>query len=214
MDKSEKQSDTKEENQEQTENEQSAEEQGKESNRLFTQSEFDKALKREKERAKQEIAAKYDDIDLEEFAQVKAQLRNALESKKTENKPNELETAKGQIAELSNKLSEMNELNESFKKSQVKLQIMSDTRYAALPRVYKERIAESTNPNDVMDSADALLAEWQKDLEANAPKIAVGKAIPQAGGAVANPYAPTPDAQAAVLREQMRIKLEAINKPS
>jgi hypothetical protein len=197
-----------------------SEEHKKESNKSFTQSEHDKALKKElaKEREKlrnevrEELTKEIG--DLTEIKSLQTELKTAREAKEKaeQDKLSDVQKMEMAIQEAINQNQELAQQNEQFRIEQTKASVLNDPRYSVLPRVYREKIQGGTDPNIVAASAEELLAEYQKDMETVASKN-IGKAIPGGAGKIEFDFKPSIDQQANMLKQNVLAKINGLGKP-
>ena len=76
------------------------------------------------------------------------------------------------VTELTNAKSEL----DKYKKLQVKNDVLNGAEFAQLPRAYKNMVELSESQDDVMESAKAVLAEFEKDT---GKKITASFGIPE-----------------------------------
>lgn len=129
----------------------------KQSTKTFTQSDFDKHIAREKAR----IEEKYGDYETN-----KARLDELEKSIKDKAmaEMSELEKATATITDLNTKIEVLANSNLSLNKDIVRSKVLSSQDFNILPDVYKNAIISSDNEEEVLDSAKAILEQYNKDF--------------------------------------------------
>lgn len=141
----------------QTTDEQQTQEPEKQTNRTFTQSEVDKlvseSLKKEKE--------KYGDVE-----SIKDELARLREEKKKSEleKLDETERLKVELEEIQRARDEAQREVSAYKQRQRLQDILSDSKYAKMPKAYKNMVQYSEDQEVMLKSADNALAEFERDF--------------------------------------------------
>jgi len=128
----------------------------KATNRVFTQSEYDRAVAQQMKRAN----------DLE--AQMKATNEKLAEFEKQRKEKelaemSELEKANTLNKELQAQIEGLNGKIQDFQKMELKNNVLLDPKYTVLPAVYKKAIAGDTE-EDLKASADAIVEQYNNDI--------------------------------------------------
>ena len=140
---------------------QSAEE--KQTNKMFSQSEHDRAVAQ----AKAEAIAQFKDYD-----EMKQRLTTLAEEQKakeeaemtaTEKLAKELEAVTQQKAQIELENAKMNI-------QMLKSRILSDSKYITLPKVYKDAVT-GQDESEIATNADAILEQYNQDLAQAVPKV-------------------------------------------
>jgi predicted RNase H-like HicB family nuclease len=142
-----------EENQEQV----ATTEEGKESNRTFTQSDFDKMVaKKEKE-----LSDRFKDY---EDLKTKAETFEKLKAEQEQAKLSEIEKANLRAKELEDKLNNLISEKTVLEKKTLKFEVLSDPKYSALPNAYK-KIIDGSTVDELKASAEEALKEFEEVLK-------------------------------------------------
>jgi len=129
----------------------------KHSTKMFTQSEFDQHIARERKK----IEEKYKDYDT-----LKTQLEELMKEKKERElaKKSEVEKRDIQIQELTQKLTKIETEYLTEKKKNLRNEILSDPKFSVLPKAYKNLVKISDNLEEIKESAEEALKEYEKDF--------------------------------------------------
>lgn len=152
----------------------------KQTNKLFTQSDFDKMVAK-KEKELQERYKDYETLkaEKEELSKLKAEQEQA--------KLSETEKLNLRIKELESNLN--NVLNEKtgLEKRTLKMEVLSDPKYFNLPPAYK-KIIDGNTADELKASAEEALNEFNEVIKNTGKNINVG--IPPAGTTKTEPPKP------------------------
>jgi hypothetical protein len=172
---------------------------GKETNRVYTQSEHDQQVAAIVARELAKVKSQYADFDT---LKTKAeQLEKEKQDRENANK-SELEKAQIVIAELNGKISNYTIQTAELMKAKVASDVLGREKYHVLPEAYKRMVERSEKEDDVLKSADEALETFKKDFEAKTGKpFGAPKPPPSAAGnssAVTSPES---------LRDKLRARL-------
>jgi predicted nuclease with TOPRIM domain len=133
----------------------------------FTQSELDKIVAREKSKVKEKLGSQ-----VAEFEDLKSKYESLAQKEKerAEADMSELEKAKAVISDLNNELTELKVKAADFDKERTLSRVLSNSKYAQLPRAYKNLVIASDDEDAVIESANKAVEEWQKDNQGTAQK--------------------------------------------
>jgi predicted N-acyltransferase len=148
---------------------------GKETNKLFTQSDFDSRIALESKK----LNDKYKD-----YEDVKNQLETLVNEKKEKElaEKSEIEKRDIQITELTQKMERLSGDYDKAVKQNIRNNVLNQSKYAKLPRAYKNMVVLSEKEDDIIQSADEVLKEFETDLGKN--KESFGTPIKTANDAV------------------------------
>jgi len=131
----------------------------KQTNRVFTQSDVDKLVAEQVKKAVSDFA---------DYGETKKQLQQMQEEKKKAEleKLDEVERLKAELEEASRYKTELEAVRAEHKKAQIKQSVLNDTKFAGLPRAYKQLIPLSEDENLVKEEAEKALEEFRRDTGA------------------------------------------------
>lgn len=144
-------------------------EEQKQSNRVFSQSDYDKAIA-QKEKEVKELFKDYDDLKktVSEFNKIKEEQELA--------KLSEIEKVTVKASELENKLKSAETINAELTKKMMKLEVLSDSRFSVLPDPYK-RVVDGETVDDIRNAAEKALNDFNEVLK-NAGKSIITSGVP------------------------------------
>jgi hypothetical protein len=170
----------------------------KETNKMFSQSEFDKhvaaAIRKEREKYKD-----YGNIK-SEYEKMQKTLREKEMSEKSEYErlQIELDETKRQYAQ---EKSRAEEIMRHKKRSDV----LSEGKYANLPRAYKAMVELSDDDDYVRESADKILEEYQKDIGVKMEKsFGIPPSVKELGRGLEINNADSPEKLSAALKGRLK----------
>jgi len=138
----------------------------KQSNKTFTQSEFDKMLKKETSDLRKQVKElKSVSTELEELRQFKEESENE--------KMSAVEKAHKIAEEYKARLEDANKQLELASLNNIKNEVLADPKYSTLPKIYKSAV-KGDDENSIIESAEAIYEQWQNDMPQQAKKKNVG----------------------------------------
>jgi len=128
----------------------------KQSTKTFTQSDFDKAIMREKIRMEEQYG---------DYKTIKEQNDALLSEKKKQEEAqmSEIQKANAVIEELTSKSSKLETLLSEAQIKNLKSDVLSRIEYNILPRAYKNLVTGDTE-DGIKTNADEVLEEYKKDM--------------------------------------------------
>jgi hypothetical protein len=129
----------------------------KQTNRVFTQSELDSFVAAERRKAEQKFSD-YEDLQ-SKLSEMEAQAKEKAEAEMSE-----LEKSNSTIKELSGRLENLQSENISFKRENLRNEILADSKFNSLPRAYKNMVSLSDNAEEISASAENVLKEYEQDF--------------------------------------------------
>ena len=140
----------------------------KQTNRTFSQSEYDKALA---------IAVQKETDKFKDFDALKQnyELMKSERQKEEEAKLSEIERANKQVAELTEKLSLISVEKEQLSKTALKAEVLSDPKFVVLPNAYRKLI-DGKDSESFKTSAESVLTEYLEDMKKNGLSAAINPA--------------------------------------
>jgi DNA repair exonuclease SbcCD ATPase subunit len=129
----------------------------KDTNRLFTQSDFDKALARETAK----LTEKYKDY---EAIKKTAEDLTAKEAEAQKARMSEVEKARAEAEDAKKKLAQTESERNTLERQVIKSNILADPRFVTLPVAYRKAI-EGDTEEAIKGSAEKILAEFNEDLK-------------------------------------------------
>jgi hypothetical protein len=153
----------------------------KQTNKTFTQSEFDSAISKVKEDGNEKIK------ELETKLNETTELLSGFQTKQKElerAKMTELEREKAEKSEISSQVEQLIQENQIFKQQLLIKDIVdNDPNFDKMPRIYKQNIKGDT-VEAITESASTMLDEWKKDIkgvnsqrDVGAPDIGVDSSV-------------------------------------
>lgn len=137
--------------------------------RVFTQAEKDKEIamiiNREREKFK----------DYDTTKQELEALRTAQREKELAEK-SEIEKLQTILSETTTELTNVKTEYTTLQKKHIRNDVLNGNKYLGLPRAYKNMVTLSDNPDEIIASADEVLAEFEKDT---GKKVADTFGVPQ-----------------------------------
>lgn len=129
----------------------------KDSNRTFTQSDFDKMVaKKEKE-----IVERYKDY---ETLKQKADALEKVQMEQEQAKLSEVEKANKRAQDLETRLAQIEQEKNLLAKTTLKLSVLSDPKYGVLPEPYK-KVIDGEDEAGMKDSAEKALDDFTATLK-------------------------------------------------
>lgn len=179
----------------------------KKTNRMFTQSDFDAALAREAKRYEEKYKG-YDDLkaSVEKLAKEKAEREMADKS--------EIEKAQLRLAEQAKKIEMLAAENHNFMVERKRDTILSDAKFSALPRAYRNMVKASENDDEVRESADSILKEFEADFglkKAGAPTPGAATVAINHAANIASTMGMHPKSMADRLKAQLAARMKQGN---
>ena len=160
------------------------EEEGKQTNRMFTQSELDKAIAD----SNKKLAGQYED-----YPDIKKQLdevQNRLKEKEMA-EMTELEKQKKLVDELTNKSTELEQINKTLEIGALKANVLGDPEFSMLPRAYRDSI-QGNSQDELYESARKVKEEYETDFKrtsADAGSPHIGKETKPVGPVTTGSFA-------------------------
>jgi len=124
--------------------------------KMFTQAEKDKEIAMIINREREKVSD-YDDI------KTKVETLEAEKKERSLADASDLEKANIQIEELTRTNVSLTGQVSEFAKHKTRNLVLGDAKYNALPRVYKDSVLLSDSTEDVQQSAEKILSEYQAD---------------------------------------------------
>lgn len=177
----------------------------KNSSRTFTQSEVDQMVFKASQKAKSQFED-YETIK-KEYETLKAAQREKELSEKSE-----LEKLQSINSELTTELTNVKNQVSTYEKERLRMDVLNGNKYLRLPRAYKNMVKLSGDKDEIIASAEEVLAEFEKDT---GKKIADTFGVPETKDtAISEPgkKVETPADLAASLRSRVHSLIKGANR--